>query len=172
MEMRLPSWLGEPSLAGADPFHTEEGTEPRKNTLEGKWEERNSRTERKGAEVTHCETLQLCRSWELRVVGVGMGVSICQALLPHMRMKPPVRHIHSASHVTSLQCYFLTRKTGKMTSAQPSSKGSFEIQAFTIRAPGQRLRPRAGTATAWFPAILLRAQPQSKRSINIWWVNK
>lgn len=26
--------------------------------------------------MTHCETLQLCRSWELRVVGVGMGVSV------------------------------------------------------------------------------------------------
>lgn len=24
--------------------------------------------------MTHCETPQLCRSWELRVVGVGMGV--------------------------------------------------------------------------------------------------
>ena len=77
-----------------------------------------------------------------------------------------------AGHVTSPRCYFLTWTLGKMIPAPPSSEESSKIRGLNICAPKTMQAP--SRERPQLPCSLLYAElrPQSKHSINIWWITK
>lgn len=88
MEMRLPYWMEGTTLAGADMAGGARAAEE----PDVRGNERRELTEQRGREGKRV-TVKLC-SYPV-CGGMWGGVSVCQAHLPSIRMKPPaVTHRH------------------------------------------------------------------------------